>query len=169
MLPLLLTATALGLALTLVLLITGHLIAAIVLFVLTIVLGVFLRTGIRHEPDSEISRASVRANDRTRSRLHVGTVAARAWSRAAPSLVRARWRELRLRRLLRGQLQPLGEAVYRNEAERAEAIKAQAAALERELVASRRKADAAVAAARGEIARERALVGPTESLRVPGD
>src|SRR5437016_14180628 len=86
MLPLLLTATALGMALTLVLLVTDHLIAAIVLFVLTIVLGVFLRTGIRHEPDSEISRASLRANDRTRSRLHVGTVAARAWSRAAPSL-----------------------------------------------------------------------------------
>jgi hypothetical protein len=54
--------------------------------------------------------------------------------------------------------------VYRNEAERARAIKARAAALERELLESRHEDSLAVGIAREAIDRERALVGPTEGL-----
>ena len=163
-LPLALSATAVALALALALLIGGHLIAAIVLLVVAVVLGGFLRFGIRHEPRSEVARASLRASDRTRSRARLAVVAVRAWSGAAAEIVRERGRELRLRYRLRDQLRPLGEAVYRDQPERAEAIKAQAAALERELLDRRREAAAAVGAARGAIERERALIEPTESL-----
>jgi hypothetical protein len=85
-------------------------------------------------------------------------------------LTRVRLRRLALRRELREQLRPLGEAVHREQAERAEAIKARAAALERELLDSRREAGVLVGAARETVERERALTEPTRALpRLPDD
>jgi hypothetical protein len=163
-LPLLFGATALALVLALALLVAGDPIPAIVLLVITVVLGAFVRTGIRRDPESRLARGWRAAADRFGSRARVVAVAIRAWSTAAAQLVLVRAGRLRLRRQLREQLTPLGEAVYRDQPERVQAIKASAGALERELLESQRKDAVLVGAARDAIDRERALAGPTEAL-----
>jgi hypothetical protein len=163
-LPLLFGASALALALALALFLSGDPVPGIVLLGLTVVLAAFVRAGMRRAPESSVARAWRRTMDRLRARARLLAVATRAWSGATRRLVGVRLRRLRLRRELREQLRPLGEAVYRDQPERAKAIKARAAALERELLESQREDAVLVGAARDEIDRERALAGPTEAL-----
>jgi hypothetical protein len=170
MLPLVFGAAGGALVLALVLLVIGNLVAAIALLALAGVLGAFARAGIRRDPDSWVARVWLRATDRLGSQARVIAVSTGEWSRAAVGLTRGRLRRLRLRRELRDQLRPLGEAVYREQSERAEAIKAHAAALERELLDSRREDAVVVGAARETVERERALAEPTRAMpRLPED
>jgi len=135
-----------------------------VLLLITGVLAAFVRAGIGRDPASRLARAWRRASARIHTQARLVAVSIRAWSAAAAELVRVRLRRLRLRRQLREQLRPLGEAVYRNQPQRARAIKAHAEAVERELLDSQREDAALVGAAREAIDRERAPAQPTEAL-----
>ena len=163
-LPLLFGASALALLVGVVLLVSGDPIPAIVLLLITGVLAAFVRTGIERDPASRVGRAWRLASARIHTQARLVAVSIRAWSAAAAQLVRVRLRRLRLRRQLREQLRPLGEAVYRNQPQRARAIKAHAEAVERELLDSQREDAALVGAAREAIDRERAPAQPTEAL-----
>jgi hypothetical protein len=121
---------------------------------------------IRHEPGSRTARLTSRAVSRARATARFTAVRAWAWGRAGLQLGRIRRRRRRLRKALQSQLTPLGEAVYRDERERAASLKAQARELEHALERAEHEASAVLSAARQEIARERATAQPTQALPV---
>jgi hypothetical protein len=120
--------------------------------------------GVRRDPDAPVARLVLRLTDRTRSAARLAGVAVRAWLRAAVALLWLRGRRLRLRRELKANLAPLGEAVHRDDRRRARALKHKAVEIERELSETERQAAAARAAARSQIEREQATVQPTRAF-----
>ena len=149
----------------LVLLGSGSVITGLVLLVLAGALASLFVAGVRRDPDAPAARATRRALGRARSWAGLGSVGGRASTRAGVEWLRLRRREHRLRRELNATLTPLGEAVHRDEAERAEALRRRAAELEQSLGETKRASSAALAAARDEIEHERRTVEPTEALR----
>jgi hypothetical protein len=144
----------------------GGWIAGCVMLALTGALIALFWSAIKHERGSPVARLTLRAVSRARATARFTAVRARAWLRALVHLGRIRRRRRGLRKALRSQLMPLGEAVYRDEHERADSLKAQAHVLEHALELAEREASAVVRAAREEIDRERATVEPTEALPV---
>jgi hypothetical protein len=157
---------------------TLALVSAIVLFavggwtggVVVLALGggvmALFRSATRHEPDSMVARLASRTVTRARAMAGFTAVRVRASAGALLQLGRIRRRRRGLRKALQSQLMPLGEAVYRDEHERADSLKAQARELELALERAEREAAAVVRAAREEIERERATVQPTQALPV---
>jgi len=153
--PLLGGLGVLALLVAVVLLAGPSVVGGLVLGVLAIALLTLFLAGVRREPD---------AIDRSRSLARLGAVTIRALGRAAVDLLRIRRRQHRLRGQLRGRLQPLGEAVYRDDQRRAEALKQQAAQLEEELRETQLEASGVIASTKHEIERERAMAAPTQRL-----
>ena len=162
--PLLGGLSAIALLAGLVLLFTGSVIAGLIVLALTLALTAMFRAATRHEPDSQAARLTAVAEDRARSRTRLAAATGRAWSRAAPELVRIRMRQQRLHRDLEAKLQPLGEAVHRGDQGRVQELSAQATALENAI----RKAEREALLVREElehgVERERATSTPTEAL-----
>ena len=162
--PLLGALSALALLAGLVLLFTGSVIVGLIVLALTLALIALFRAATRSEPDSQAARLAGVAEDRARSGTRLAAATGRAWSRAAPEIVRIRMRQQRLHRELKAKLQPLGEAVHRGDQERVQELKAQTSELESAI----RKADHEAALVRDElehdVERERATSTRTEAL-----
>ena len=162
--PLLGGLGVLALLVAVVLLAGPSVVGGLVLGVLAIALLTLFLAGVRREPDAPFGRLTLRAIDRSRSLARLGAVTIRALGRAAVDLLRIRRRQHRLRGQLRGRLQPLGEAVYRDDQRRAEALKQQAAQLEEELRETQLEASGVIASTKHEIERERAMAAPPQRL-----
>jgi hypothetical protein len=150
----------------LILLVVGSWVAGVVLLAASLVLLALLLVAVEHEPDDPAARLASVAAERAGSRTRVIGIAARAWSRAGLVLLRVNQRRYRLRWQMRRQLEPLGEAAYRGEEARLELLKARAQQVEEALHEADREARDAIAAARGEVERERIPAQATRTLSV---
>jgi len=153
-----------ALLVALILLVTGAWQAAAVLVACALVVLAMLLVAVEREPDDPAARLAATAADRAVSHTRLIGVAARAWSRACIALLRINQRRYRLRRQLRRQLHPLGEAAYRGDEERVERLRAQAQLLEQSLREAEREGSQAVGAARAEVERERAPLQATRTF-----
>jgi hypothetical protein len=144
-----------ALLLSIVLYAVGDLAAGTVAFVLAVVLaGLFVVTATR-DPRSALGRAVLGASAGMRAQARLAGVSLSAWSGAGREAVRLRRERWLLESRLRHVLRQLGEAVHRDEDERAAELKAEASALtaelercDRELTAARRRAQRRVAGER---------------------
>lgn len=123
-----------------------------------------LPAAIRHDPDLPGTHVARRSATRAKSTAWFVAIAARAWTRAAVSLLHIKQRRVRVRRELRQQLAPLGDAVHQGDQARADEIKAHVEVLERKLAESEGHASSAIEQAREIVERERATTQPTRAL-----
>lgn len=162
--PLLGGLGSLALLAAIILLASASIVGGLVLLGLAAVFLTLFLTGARREPDAPAAQLTLRTIDRFGSLARCSAVATRAWARAGVDLARIRRRQRRLRGELKRRLGPLGEAVHRDDQRRAEELKRQTAALERELGESQREVSAVIASARHEIDDARTRFALTERL-----
>lgn len=162
--PLLGGLGAILLVAAIVLLAVGSWVAGLILLGIGAASLALFSGGVRREPDAPVVRLVLRTTGRARAVGGLMAVAIRAWARAAVDLIRIRGRQRRLRHELKANLAPLGEAVHRDDEQRAQALKQQAAEIDQQLGQAKRDASAAVAEARRQIERERSTIQPTEAF-----
>jgi hypothetical protein len=160
------TCATVALMAAVVLFATGQWIGGLIALVVAIGTSALFGTAIRHQPDTPTARRTRRAIVSVSTSVRLMLVKLRTWSGAGVALLHIAQRRHRLRRKLRGQLGPLGEAVYRDDRERAETLKARASQIDQALKQAEREASAVVASAREEVARERTTAEPTEALPI---
>ena len=164
--PLLVAVAAASLVIALVLLALGSWIAGILFLAVSAVAAGLFVVAIRREPDEQTSRLAATAADRADGLARLAAVGVSASTRAGIEWARLWGRRRRLRYELSRRLGPLGEAVHRDDQERAEHLKAQADELDRALAGTDRRAADAIAALRKQIKRERATTQGTELIPV---
>lgn len=149
--------------LALILLALGSVVVGLILICLAAALFALFVGGVRRERDAPGAEATLRTVARTRSLAGLAAVSTRSWLVAGRDLLRIRHRQHRLRSELKASLAPLGEAVHNDDHEHAEALKQQAAEIERKLSEAEREASVVVAGARSEVEQERASVEATQT------
>jgi ABC-type phosphate transport system auxiliary subunit len=154
----------LALPVAVILLAAGALVDGFILLGLATALLVLCLVGLRREPHMPAARLILQALDRLRSLAALTVVTVRASVGAAVNLLRIRHRRRQLDSELDDRMAPLGEAVYREDQQRAQALKRQAAELEHELDEAQREATSVIGHARREIEQERAALEPTQAL-----
>ena len=154
--PLLLGALACAaLVLAIVLLAAGYLAVGTVVFGLAVVLaGLFVVTASR-DPRSALGRTILSTSANMRAQARLAGVSLSAWSAAGREVVRLRRERWLLESELRRRLAQLGEAVHRDEDERAAELKAEAHALSAELDRRDRELSAALRSAHRRVDGER--------------
>jgi septal ring factor EnvC (AmiA/AmiB activator) len=162
--PLLAVVSAVALSVGLILLLTGAVIAGLVLMALTLASTALFRVATQDDPNSHTARLAMIAENRARGRARLAAATGRAWSRAVPELVRIRARQERLNRELNSRLEPLGEAVHRGDDQHVESLKAEAERLEHAIEQAAREARAVREAAEHDVDRERAPILETKAL-----
>jgi hypothetical protein len=88
--PLLAVISAVMFVFGLILLLIGAVIVGLVLMALTLASTALFRVATRSDPNSHAARLAMIAEDRARGRARLAAATGRAWSRAAPELVRIR-------------------------------------------------------------------------------
>jgi hypothetical protein len=157
----------LALACAIVLFAFGAVVGGLILLALAAAFLALFASAVRREPESQLVRISRRSVVLTRMRGRFVLVSARARCRSALELLKLRGRQLRLRSELRGQMRPLGEAVYDGREQHASALKANAGGLAEELRNAERQASEVLDSMREEIERERAASDRTRVLTPP--
>lgn len=147
-----------------ILLLTGTVIAGLVLMALTVASTALFRVATQHDPNSHAARLATIAEDRARGRARLAAATGRAWSRAAPELVRIRARQQRLNRELNSRLAPLGDAVHRGDDQRVQSLKEEADRLEHAIEQAEHEASAVREALEQDVERERAPIVATQAL-----
>jgi hypothetical protein len=164
--PLLAGLAAGSIVIALLLIVLGSWVAGVVFLAISGVAVSFLAIAARREPDEHASRIAINAAGRADGWARLTAVAVRASARAGLELGRLWVRRRRLRFELRRQLAPLGEAVHRDDQDRAEQLKARADELNRAIQETDRRSSEAIAALRNLLGRERAVSHSTERLPV---
>jgi hypothetical protein len=131
---------------------------------LTLASTALFRVATENDPNSHTARLARIAEERARGRARLAAVTGRAWSRAAPELVRIRARQQRLHRELDSRLAPLGEAVRRGDDQRVQSLKAEASRLEHAIAEAQRDQSAVREALEHDVEHERAPIARTEAL-----
>ena len=149
---------------TVVLFAVGAWAVGVALLAITLAMLALFVAGARRQPEAPLSRLMLNGADRVGSFLRRIAVSGRAWMRAAVRLLRVRQRRQRLRHELHRQLEPLGEAVYRGDDQRARALKAQARRIERALAETDHERAALLEDMHEQLADERAAVQATAPL-----
>lgn len=162
--PLLAVVSAIAFVIGLILLLVGSVILGLVLMALTLASTALFRVATQDDPNSHTARLAMIAEDRARGGARLAAVTGRAWSRAAPELVRIRARRQRLNRELNSRLAPLGEAVHQGDAQRVESLKAEADRLEREIQHAEREESRVRQAVEQDLDQERAPILQTQAL-----
>lgn len=144
----------------------GTWVVGIVVLLLALAAATLLAAAVREEPTSPEARLSRRALVQAGGTVRFGSAIARTRFRAGLLLGRLSYRRARLRRELRAQYLPLGQAVYRDELERAELLKAQARRIEDMLQQIDLEAATLRRGARRHLEGERATVQRTQALPV---
>lgn len=134
------------------------------LLLVAVALAGLFWAGVRRQPESPTARGLAGVWSRVRDLISFVSASSRTWSRTGRQLVSLRWRRLRLQRELRSRLTPLGEAVHAGDGARTEALKSEAAAIQRRLDELDQREEAVVSSARSQIQRERAPVQATEAF-----
>ncbi|HJS93171.1 MAG TPA: hypothetical protein VJ741_02835 [Solirubrobacteraceae bacterium] len=165
--PLLGALAALALLLAIILLAVGSLVAGLIMLGIAVASFSLFAGGVRREPDAPAGRVVLRTTHRARALAGLIAVALRAWARAALDLIRIRGRQQRLRRSLKANLAPLGEAVHQDDQQRAQALKQKAAEIDQQLTQAERDASAVIVEARRQIEHERSTIEPTQALARP--
>jgi hypothetical protein len=132
------------------------------LLAVAVALSVLFSTGLRRQPDSPTAQLVAAGLVRLRDLTVFFASSGRTWSRTGAEVMSLRWQRVRLERELRRRLKPLGDAVHIGDGERIQALKSEAAALQRRLDELGTRETAVVASAQSEIERERAPVQSTE-------
>lgn len=152
----LLGGLAAGLALVAIILFAvGSWVLALFVLAVSLALVGLLLVALEREPDARSAQVAIRAAERARWWARFAALTIRVWSRAGLQVARIRGQRLRLRAELRQRLKPLGEAVYREDQNRAEVLKAQASDLSQALSAADAEAATVLGAARERVERER--------------
>lgn len=165
--PLLTGLAVFSLLVAIVLFGMGAVLAGALILVIVLVFVTLLRSAVRREPEAPLARTIIQAVDRSRSVWERVGVSVRTGWRTTLNLLRIRGRQWRLRSDLQRHLKPLGEAIYREDHTRAQALKRQAKEIEHRLRASEEEAAGVAEAARRDIRRERAANQPTEVISAP--
>lgn len=121
-----------------------------------------LVAGMRRQPESPLAMLLAGLAVRLRDLSGFGVACGRTWSRTVAQVLSLRWRRLRLERDLRHRMAPLGEAVHRGDATRADQLKREAEALQRRLDEIGNREAAVVSSAQSEMERDRLPVQQTE-------
>jgi hypothetical protein len=153
---------AIGFVVAIVLFAGGHLVAGAVVFVLALTFaGMFVAT-VERFPESRTAHLVAGTLRWARGRLVVAGVSLAAWSNAAGAVVRLARKRRRLRVELKAQIERLGEAVYANDPDLANYLKAEAHANSEQLDELERRRDAVAAEARQQIDQAKETIRPTE-------
>jgi hypothetical protein len=161
-----LAALALGAALSL--LVTGHLVAGLLLLGLALLLGALYVEQARGRRASAFDRVTAAAVDNSRALAGFAGASVRAWTSAGRRVAQLRLETSRLARE-RSQLQyELGSASYDEDAGRTEELRVRMRALDERLEACADEARAVLDDARSRTSEERLAVGPTE-IREPDE
>lgn len=162
--PLLAVVSAVVFLVGLVLLVTGAVILGLVLMALTVASTALFRAATQDDPNSHTARLAMIAEDRARGGARLAAATGRAWSRAAPELVRIRARRQRLSRELDSRLAPLGEAVHHGDDQRVQSLKAETDRLEREIEQAEREESKVRKALEEDVDQERLPILQTQAL-----
>jgi hypothetical protein len=154
--PVLLAALAgAGFVLAVALLATGHWAPGSFLFGIAIALAALLVLTASRDPHSALGRAVLSTSASVQAHTRLVSVSVSAWSRAGREVVRLHREGWLLEHELKRLLAELGGAVYRDEDERAAALKDEARALAAELDRRQAELEAALGRAHGRVAGER--------------
>lgn len=150
--------------LTVLLLASGHWVAGLVLLVVAAGLGALFVSAARRLPEGRLARVTVGVSNEARWRAGFAWVSLSSWSRASREVVRLRGLQRRLRREQAELIRALGEAVYREDDGRAQALKAEARACGQQIEECAQELAYALATARARVGRERVAIQPTQVL-----
>jgi len=162
--PLLGGVGGIALLVAILLLADGAIVGGLVVLILAVPLLGLFAGGIMREPDAPAARRSLQLVRRIRSLAGFLVVGARAEGRAGVGLARVRTRQRQLRHELKATMAPLGEAVHSGDQQLADALGRRAVKLERDLEQLDDEASRLTAAAREELASERATIQPTRTF-----
>jgi hypothetical protein len=144
----------------------GGLVAGIVFLALSCAsVGLFV-VAVGREPESQSARLASTAASRAHELISLMAVVLHAASSTGLELAKLWQRRQRLRVQLRRRLAPLGEAVHRDDLDRAAKLKAQARRLDEALGDADRCRSDALASLRQQIERARANTQSTQRLPV---
>jgi hypothetical protein len=161
-----LAALALGAAVSL--LVTGHLVAALVLLAIALLLGALYVEQARGRRSSAVDRVTAAAVDNSRALAGFATASVRTWSSAGRRVAALRLEAARLGRE-RSQLQlELGAAAYEEDEERMAELRGRMRELDERIETCADEAQAVVEGARSRTSQERLAVGQTE-IRGPDE
>src|SRR5262249_41621458 len=143
---------------------TGHWIPGAVLSIVGLGLAALFMATARRLPQGRLARAATGSSDGARRWAWFAWVSLASWLSAGREGVRLRGRQHRLRREQRELVRALGEAVYRDDEQRAEKLKTEARARGEEIDTCARQLRLALEAARERVGRERVTIQPTQAL-----
>jgi hypothetical protein len=145
-----------------VLLVSGEIVAGVLLLVGAALLGAMFAEQARRRRDSPFDRVAAAAIDHTRALSRFTGSSVRAWTGAGRELARLRL-EVNRRAKERSQLQyAFGGAVYAGDDAEAERLRAEIKAVDERIAACVEEANAVVERMRATRAQERLAVAPTE-------
>ncbi len=148
-------------ALGIVLVVTGPLIAGVIAIALGICLLPAFLAGARRWPESPLARIGVSAADRVRDEAGVAVESISTWSRAGRDVARLRKEQFQLRRERDAKIRQLGPSFYADDGQ-ADQLKAAAKDLDERIAANERELQRTIAGARRHTRKERATVVATE-------
>jgi hypothetical protein len=161
---LVLVLAVIAFVLAVVLFALGHWIAGLVLVVLAAGLARFFVWTARQLPEQRVAQLAVAASNAASGHAGFARVSVSSWWSAGWDVLRLRTLQRRLAREQAGLIRALGEAVFRDDTERAEQLKAQAQACGERIAEHESELRHALDAARERVSRERVAIQPTELL-----
>jgi hypothetical protein len=163
---LVLAIAALSLLLAIFLFASGRPLVGLLVVALAAVFGALYLGLARRHQDGPVARVTVDAADHARDRAGYAWVSLSTWSRAGREVVRVRNEQRRVRSELADRVRELGEAVLRDDDDRAAELKAEARGLEDELERRERELQSELVRARERVSGERVAIQPTQALAV---
>jgi hypothetical protein len=161
---LVLTGALVALLLGVYLLAVEHWIAGALLVALAAVLGRFFLWTTRRLPEQRVARLAAAVGTAASGRAEFARVSVSSWTSAGWQVLRLRQLQRRLEREQSELIRALGEAVFHDDTERAEQLKAEARACGEQIEQHAEELRLALEAARERVNRERAAIQPTEAL-----
>ena len=162
-------ALALGigaLAVAIVVLASGALVAGLIWIAAGAVLIALALDASRRWPASTLPRLAVRAADGAGRHFGLARVTAGAWGEASRRIVSMRHEIRALRSEREQRVAELGEAAYREDQNEMQRLRERIAAIEQRIEACEREMDEALAGARERVKKEKVSVRPTEEFAV---
>jgi hypothetical protein len=153
---------AIGLVVAIVLFAGGRWVAAGVVLLPALTLACMFVSTAKRFPESRTAGAAVASRRWLRGRLAVAGVSLAAWSHGVREIVGLAWTRRKLRADLDAQIGRLGEAVYADDPDLANYLKAEAHANSEQLDELERRRDAVAAEARQQIDQAKETIRPTE-------
>lgn len=141
---------------------SGRLIAGFALLALAIGAGAYFVSTARRQPEGRLVQIATSVSDEARGRAGFAWTSLSSWSWASREVVRLRSRQLRLRREQSELIRALGDAVYSEQGDLAEELKAEARGRAEQIDECARELEIVREAARQRVERERLAIQPTQ-------